>query len=147
MRKPTILLLLCLTLFACKKEKNKPYSFWTVNGKEFKTNETQVYYGKAAIEFRSSVMFPNGFFIYFQNTGSFPNRDSILMDSTNNPLSVGFDIIFNDTGYIPDYGPAAYLYKRQMNGHTQFELIGNWLYNSYRPNEDSVWATGIFVVP
>ena len=146
MKKPAILLLLCLVLFACKKEKKKPYSYWTINGEDFKTNQTQIYYGIAAIEFSSSNV-PPGFFIYFINTNSFPNLDSILMDSTNSPLSVGLDIVHNDTGFVPDYGPPSYLYKSYINGHTQFELKGNWLYNSYRPHEDSVWATGTFVVP
>jgi len=143
----SLLLLLCLALFACNKEKKKPYSYWTINGEEFKTNETQIYYGNAAIEFRSSNLFPAGFFIYFQNNRSFPGLDSILMDSSGYPNTVRFDIIHNDTGFVPYYGPPSYLYKSYVNGHTQFELKGNWLYHSYRPDEDSVWATGTFVVP
>lgn len=148
MKRQTILLLLfTIMLFACKKEKNKPYSYWTVNGQEFKTNETEVYYGKAAIEFRSSETFPNGFFIYFKNTGSFPNLDSILIDTSGNPSTVTFGITHNDTGYSSYYRTQAYLHQSRVNGHAQFELKSNWLYHSYRPDEDSLWVTGMFVVP
>lgn len=140
-------LLLFLALFACNKEKKKPYSYWTVNDEEFKTNETQVYYGKAAIEFKSSETFPNGFFIFFQNTGGFPNLDSILIDPGASPYTVRCSIIYNDTAYSSYYGIPAYLHQSKVNGHTQFELKSNWFYHSYRPDEDSVWASGTFVVP
>lgn|GEM_PF-1404176 len=142
----SLLLLLCLALFACNKEKKKPYSYWTINGEDFKTNETQIYYGNAAIEFSSSNLKP-GFFIYFMNNRSFPDLDSILIDSSGSPYTVRCSIIYNDTAYSSYYGIPAYLHQSKVNGHTQFELKGNWLYHSYRPDEDSVWATGMFVVP
>ncbi|HET8572648.1 MAG TPA: hypothetical protein VFL76_02145 [Edaphocola sp.] len=142
MKKLIIALLLLATVYSCKKEKEKQFSTWYVNGHKFSTNEVRLDVGKA-IYILSTNTFgidSNGFQIVI-NTGGVHT-----MHWLDCATDMCFKLIYNNsyyTGRLP--GTVSTIYN--TNGTHSFKLNETWFYNTYTPDEDSILVKGVFSEP
>lgn len=142
MKKIIIVFLLLTTVCSCKKDRQKQYSTWYINGQKFTTNDVRVDAGKA-IYIISSNNFTEGFSLtLFHKVSS----GTVNIDCDNNNPTFGcLAITHLDTGYIPK--PPLQLAANLINRKSSYLLREAWFYNSYRPDEDSILVKGVFNEP
>jgi len=142
MKKVMIALCLLATVYSCKKEDEKQFSTWYVNGQKFSTNEVRLDKGKV-IYILSTNTFgidSNGFQIVINNGGIHPTH---WLDCYTDMC---FKLIYNGGYYIGRLpGSISTIYN--ANGTHSFKLNETWIYNSYTSDEDSILVSGIFSEP
>jgi hypothetical protein len=141
--KKTIPILCIISLFTCCKKKNdNPYSFWTVNGKNFKTNDVSIAKNPVVFDWGTTSI-KNGFSFSF-SYGRYQTGRISLGCSTHDPAYGCFGIVYNDTGYGAKYNDGYYMQASMVNNRMQYVLDSTWLYDGIG---DSVLVYGTFNEP
>ena len=109
---PLGLFLACL-MAACKKEKPQPYSYWTINGQEYSSNNVEKAIGKdiALLGSRDNDRFDISFrFGRFPTSGTWP----IIKTQTNDPSFAGVYFYLG----ISDLSNGIYILKIHSKTNT-----------------------------
>lgn len=131
-------------LLGCKKK--PPYSYWTVNGDSFSSNDVDATIGKAVAIFGSNGI-SNSFSISYYG-GYFPVNDTLLINPGNGPDLSGIHISFyyNTKFLIISPNTKSYLEASEQKNKAIYHLHPTWFVN-YDNANDSVLISGTFNEP
>lgn len=147
MKKQAILLLLLATfLFACKKEKNKPYSYWTVNGEEYSTNQTKLTIGKARTDLGVDGT-QDAVRLSFDFSG-LPQSGTYLVTNSglSNPNFIHVGVHHHGIFYNVKYDLASVVIATSNNGKSRLSMPNTW-FKGYLNSDDSVLVSFEFHEP
>ena len=135
-----------ILLASCGKKNRKPYSYWKVNGVEYKSNNVITSrIPKATISSISSkdkIRFGISF-----NLPNFPKAGEFTINYENhNPNTVSCVFYFDTIAYVPKEGNKGKLYAFEQKGKAQFTLPQAW-FVKYNSPLDSVLIEGTFYEP
>ncbi len=142
------LILIALSFSACDKKGKQQYSNWTIDGKNFSTNEVNNTNGKA-LTFLSTTDKYNGFSFSFYIGGALPQQGSFQMvydPASSDPSIVSVAFFINGIGYVPTQTPLSFLLASSSKDKAQFKIEPTWFIN-YNTKADSVLISGTFLEP
>lgn len=147
MRKVMILAIGTL-LIACNKEKPKQYSYWTINGQEYSSNNVEAAEGHnrplAILGSYDSVRFDISFKQgYLPTEGNWPLA---TLSSSNDPTKANMGFYFGTTPYIVSEHNTNLLQASANNDKARYSLSPTWFINYHDP-ADSILIEGTFNEP
>ncbi|HTO15749.1 MAG TPA: hypothetical protein VLZ83_08255 [Edaphocola sp.] len=145
--KKTLTIISAILLFnSCKKEKSKQYSYWKIDGIEYKSNNVEIAIGHqiASMGSRDSDRFDLRYY-----RPSFPTSGEWLIVKQNlsqNPEWVSMNFYLGNKIYHISPNEIKYLNVTSNNNKVQFNLSSTW-FVEYNNPIDSVLIEGTFNEP
>lgn len=145
---PTGLGLACIWL-ACNKEKPKQYSYWTINGQKYSSNNVAATEGHnrplSVLSCHDSIRFD----LHFMQ-GYLPTEGSwalATLSSSNDPSNAILGFYFGPTPYIVSEHNTNHLEASVYNDKARYSLAPTWFINFHHPTADSILIEGTFNEP
>jgi hypothetical protein len=140
-----LLLIVCctLSLLACKKKDNRPYSVWYINGERFSSNNVTMEKSIAVTALECDD--PTGFYFKF----TFDRNPEIFSSGYR---FYGTPCYFTYQGKAFQAPYDTFFYRHPGNSKYQFTIDTAWVYNYLQEDtthmkRDSVLVWGAFTFP
>ena len=145
---PKVLCLACIWL-ACKKEAPKQYSYWTINGQEYSSNNVDAEEGHnrpySSFGSHDHVRFDMSF-----KQGYLPIEGSwtlITPSTIGNPDRAYLAFYIDTVAYAPSEYNTSQLEPSAYNSKARYSLGPTWFINFHHPTADSLLIEGTFNEP
>lgn len=146
--KKIMILAITILLIACKKDEPKQYSYWTVNGQEYNSNNVEAVEGQnrplSILASHDQIRFDLRFQLgYFPIADSWPLATAATIDQ---PMLATLGFYLGNKPYIASGNNTNQLGASTHNNKARYTLPPTWFVNYY-DSGDSVLISGTFNEP